>query len=69
MFLTGINEWRRETRGRRRARADDALLRRGRRARREAPAGGADAFDEYVSDPNRPVPFLGYIVGGMTSTT
>ncbi|MEP6921225.1 MAG: CocE/NonD family hydrolase, partial [bacterium] len=24
-------------------------------------------FDEYVSDPNRPVPFVGYVVGGMTS--
>ncbi len=24
-------------------------------------------FDEYVSDPNRPVPFVGYVTGGMTS--
>ncbi len=23
-------------------------------------------FDEYISDPNRPVPFVGYIVDGMT---
>ena len=28
---------------------------------------GQSAFDEYLSDPNRPVPFLGYIVGSMTS--
>jgi len=24
------------------------------------------AFDEYVSDPNKPVPYLGYTVMGMT---
>jgi putative CocE/NonD family hydrolase len=30
-----------------------------------APSGGA-TFDEYVSDPNRPVPYLGYVASGMT---
>jgi putative CocE/NonD family hydrolase len=29
--------------------------------------GGGLEFDEYVSDPNRPVPFVGYVVEGMTS--
>jgi putative CocE/NonD family hydrolase len=28
---------------------------------------GAGVYDEYVSDPNRPVPFVGYVVRGMTS--
>jgi putative CocE/NonD family hydrolase len=33
------------------------------------PAGGSQEraeFDEYISDPNRPVPYVGYIAGGMT---
>jgi uncharacterized protein len=29
--------------------------------------GKLAGFDEYVSDPNRPVPYVGYIAGGMTS--
>ncbi len=28
-------------------------------------AAGADAMDEYVSDPNRPVPYVGYTTIGM----
>jgi putative CocE/NonD family hydrolase len=32
----------------------------------QAPTESAQAFDEYVSDPNRPVPFVGYTVDGMT---
>lgn len=31
-----------------------------------APAGSS-GFDEYVSDPAHPVPYVGYIAGGMTS--
>ncbi len=30
-----------------------------------APAASAEAFDEYVSDPNKPVPFTPYITNGM----
>jgi len=30
------------------------------------PAEGGDAFDEYISDPNKPVPFFNSPVGGMT---
>lgn len=30
------------------------------------PSGAADAFDEYLSDPARPVPFVGYITNIMT---
>ena len=33
----------------------------------QAPVEGAQAsFDEYISDPNRPVPYLGYVVDDMT---
>ena len=68
MFLTGMNEWRglaewppKDTK--------PLTLRFGPSGRlgAEAPtASGTDAFDEYVSDPNRPVPFVGYVVSGLT---
>jgi len=69
VFLTGINEWR----------GKDAWPPKGTQpltyyfdaGGRLAPVppndDSASAFDEYVSDPNRPVPFVGYVVGGMTS--
>jgi putative CocE/NonD family hydrolase len=31
-----------------------------------APAGGGEAFDEYPSDPRKPVPFIDYFATGMT---
>lgn len=31
----------------------------------DAPAAGPAAFDEYVSDPNKPVPFIDYVSIGM----
>jgi len=68
MFLTGINEWRRK--------ADwppkdlkplTLFFRSGNQLSIEQPKEpGQGAFDEYLSDPNRPVPFVGYIVSGMT---
>jgi putative CocE/NonD family hydrolase len=69
MFLTGINEWRPHTEWPpKQAQALTFYLSAGNRLSREAPSDdGRGAFDEYVSDPNRPVPFVGYIVGGMTS--
>jgi len=27
---------------------------------------GREAFDEYISDPNKPVPYVGYVADGMT---
>jgi putative CocE/NonD family hydrolase len=43
-------------------------LQSGGRLTTEAPTEtSGNAFDEYISDPNRPVPYLGYIVRGMTS--
>lgn len=69
MFLTGINEWRRfdewPPRG---AEPLTLYFRAGGRLGTVAPTeGGQSVFDEYLSDPNRPVPFVGYIVPGMTS--
>lgn len=30
-----------------------------------APGDAAEAFDEYISDPNKPVPYIGHVVSGM----
>jgi uncharacterized protein len=67
MFLTGMNEFRRlETwplQGLQPTTfyfdADGGLSR--------TPPSGPRQFDEYVSDPARPVPYVGYTAGGMTS--
>jgi putative CocE/NonD family hydrolase len=69
MFLTGMNEWRRETEWPpASARPLTFYFREGAALRTEAPAERSPGgFDEYESDPNRPVPFLGYVVGGMTN--
>jgi hypothetical protein len=69
MFLTGINEWRAQTEWPpKNVRPLTLYLGASGRLSESAPADdGANAFDEYPSDPNRPVPFLGYIVGGMTA--
>lgn len=69
MFLTGINEWRRKSDWPPKDLKPLTLFfRAGNRLGVESPSEtGQAAFDEYLSDPNRPVPFLGYIVGGMTS--
>jgi putative CocE/NonD family hydrolase len=69
MFMTGMNEWRRESewppKG---ARPLTLYFGAGGALSSDAPADNATtAFDEYVSDPARPVPFLGYVVGGMTN--
>lgn len=67
MFLTGINEFRRHSewppQG---AKPLTLYFEAGEKLGRQAPAG-EDAFDEYISDPNRPVPHLGYITRGFTS--
>jgi hypothetical protein len=65
MFLTGLNEWRRHSEWP----PNDVKPRvfyfhAGGELKTEEPHG--DGFDEYVSDPNRPVPFVGYIARGMT---
>lgn len=69
MFLTGINEWRRhDVWPPRSLRPLTLYLHAGGRLGTSAPPdAGPQGFDEYVSDPNRPVPHLGYVVGGLTS--
>jgi putative CocE/NonD family hydrolase len=64
-FHTGVNEWRRHDAWPPRAAALRRLhLAASGRLAWEAPSAGEDAFDEYPSDPARPVPHLGYVVQG-----
>ena len=66
MFLTGLNEWRRYPVW---PPADVKPL-----TLHFAAAGhlttaapsAAEGFDEYISDPNHPVPYVGYVASGMT---
>ena len=69
MFATGINEFRRhEAWPPASVRPLTLSLQAGGRIAAGAPASpGARTFDEYVSDPNRPVPYVGYVASGMTS--
>lgn len=69
MFLTGINEWRRfDEWPPRNVEPLTLYLRASGRLSTAAPEeSGQSFFDEYLSDPNRPVPFVGYIVPEMTS--
>jgi putative CocE/NonD family hydrolase len=75
MFVTGLNEFRRHDAWPPRDVREMTLtlgsghrLVAGEPRGSGGPAAAADAagFDEYVSDPNRPVPYVGYIAGGMT---
>lgn len=69
MFLTGINEWRRHAEWPPKdAKPLTFYLSSNNRLSTEAPTDdGQGAFDSYISDPNHPVPFVGYIVDGMTA--
>jgi putative CocE/NonD family hydrolase len=65
VFETGRNEWHRmEAWPPRDAKRRTYYFREDGRLLTDAPAA-AEAFDEYLSDPNRPVPFLPYIDRGM----
>ncbi len=67
MFSTGINEWRKHAQwppeG---AKPLTFYFHRAGQLKTDAPPTHSD-YDEYISDPWRPVPYLGYIVQGMTS--
>jgi len=68
MFLTGLNEWRRldawPPKG---LQPKTLFFQGGGRLSNDAPADdGQSAFDEYISDPNKPVPYVGYVASGMT---
>ncbi len=67
MFVTGLNEWRKQSQWPpKNLTPMTVYLHASGQLKTTAPTD-ANAFDEYVSDPNRPVPYLGYIVDGMTS--
>ncbi len=66
MFLTGINEFRRlDSWPPKNLQSTTLYFDAGGKLSRSRPAGG-EAYDEYVSDPTRPVPYISYIGGGMT---
>jgi putative CocE/NonD family hydrolase len=68
MFVTGLNEWRRhETWPPKAAQSRTLYLGAGGSLGWQAPSA-ADGFDEYVSDPNKPVPLVGYTAQNMPST-
>ncbi|MGH9752596.1 MAG: CocE/NonD family hydrolase, partial [Blastocatellia bacterium] len=67
MFVTGLNEWRRHGQWPPRdAKPVTFWLHAGEKLQTAAPMEER-AFDEYISDPNRPTPHLGYITDGFTS--
>jgi len=68
MFLTGLNEWRRLDAWPPKGLQPKSLyLHAGGRLSSDAPINdGRDSFDEYISDPNKPVPYVGYVADGMT---
>jgi putative CocE/NonD family hydrolase len=68
MFLTGLNEWRRFSDWPPKdVKPMTIYFHANGKLKGEAPTESQNAFDEYLSDPNRPVPFVSYIVDGMTS--
>lgn len=69
MFLTGLDEWRKlDAWPPKDVQPQTLYFHAGGRLSGDAPAeDGQGAFDEYVSDPNKPVPFVGYVTPeGMT---
>jgi putative CocE/NonD family hydrolase len=67
MFATGVNEWRRHTEWPpKNAQEYTLYFKDGGKLDGGLPAE-TNAYDEYLSDPNRPVPYIGYIARGMTS--
>jgi uncharacterized protein len=68
MFLTGLNEWRKlDTWPPKGLLTKTLYFHAGGRLNSEAPTDDdRGAFDEYVSDPNKPVPYVGYVADGMT---
>lgn len=67
VFETGSNRWRTYTEWPPRAAQPRAIyLREDGKLSFDPPANERDAFDEYVSDPNKPVPYINGIAIGMT---
>jgi uncharacterized protein len=68
VFMTGGNEWRKENQWPPvNAKAQKLYLQSGGKLAWEQPSGDSSAeFDEYISDPAKPVPYTNEIVTGMT---
>ena len=67
MFVTGLNEWRKHSQWPPKDATPMSLfLQAGGQLKTTAPNDNS-AFDEYISDPNHPVPYLHYTVDEMTS--
>jgi len=68
LFLTGLNEWRKlDAWPPKNGQKTTFYFHSRGRLNNEAPAeDGQTAFDEYISDPNKPVPYVGYTADGMT---
>jgi hypothetical protein len=67
MFLTGVNEFRRLEAWPPKDLQPTTLYLDEDGALSRTPPAGEGQFDEYVSDPNKPVPYVGYTAPGMTS--
>jgi putative CocE/NonD family hydrolase len=67
VFETGSNRWRRFDRWPPPLRQKKLYFHAGGRLCFDPPAEDADAHDEYVSDPNKPVPYTDAITPGMTA--
>jgi putative CocE/NonD family hydrolase len=66
VFATGTNEWRKfETWPPREAKEKTIYLQPGGKLSFDPAADEPGAFDEYISDPSKPVPVIGYIGEGM----
>ncbi|MGA2498281.1 MAG: CocE/NonD family hydrolase [Tepidisphaeraceae bacterium] len=67
VFETGTNRWRRYDAWPPKKALEKAIyFRSGGRLSFDPPGNDASAFDEYLSDPAKPVPCIPYIAGGMT---
>jgi len=66
MFVTGLNEFRRRAEWPPKDVRPLTLYLAGSGRLQDSLPSAADVYDEHISDPNRPVPFVGYVVGGMT---
>ena len=66
MFLTGVNEFRRLDAWPPKGLQPETLYFDGSGTLSRTRPEGDHQFDEYVSDPNRPVPYVGYVAPGMT---
>ena len=66
MFETGRNEWHKlEAWPPKEAQTKKLFFRSGGQLQWDVPSDKGEAYDEYVSDPARPVPFLSFTAGGM----